>query len=110
MRIPTANLLATIALALCAPGAMAQGMTGAGGSGGAGGGADPRGLVVVREVVPASRCATREPAADRISVKSESMMRYGLAQVPPLDPARKVNEVSCTQPFDFLGKGNLCCI
>ena len=31
------------------------------------------------------------------------------ATPPPLDPSRKVNVVSCTQPFDPLGKGNLCC-
>ena len=109
MRILTANLLATIALALCAPAALGQGMAGAGGTGGAGAGGDSRRVVVVREVERTSACVTREPAAPG-SVTREPLSRDRLSQAPALDPSRKVNEVSCTQPFDFLGKGNLCCI
>ena len=109
MRSLTANLLATIALALCAPAALAQGMPGAGGTGGAGGGGDSRRVVVEREVERTSACVAREPAA-RGSVTREPISRDRLSQAPALDPTRKVNEVDCTKPFDFLGKGNLCCI
>jgi hypothetical protein len=113
MRILTANLLATIALALCAPAALAQGMspgtTGAGGTGGAGGGGDSRRVVVVPEAERTSACIAREPAAPG-GVARELITRDRLSQEPALDPSRKVNEVNCTQPFDFLGKGNLCCI
>lgn len=104
MRILTANLLATIALALCASAALGQGMTGAGGTGGAGGGADSRREVVVREADRSSPCAPRG-----LSTR-EPVTRERLSQAPPLDPTRKVNEAVCTKPFDFLGKGNLCCI
>ena len=109
MRTLIASLLATTALSICASAALAQGTPGAGGTGGAGGGIDSRRGVVVREAAPTSLCVSREPAT-RVAVRSDSMSRYGQGQVPPLDPTRKVNEVSCTQPFDFLGKGNLCCI
>jgi hypothetical protein len=125
MRILTANLMATVALVLCAvlcaPAALAQPMprsigvvqpgppmsAGAGGTGGAGGGADSRSVVVVPVVQEADRtsaCVTRGPPT------RAPVTREGLSQAPALDPARKVNEVNCTQPFDFLGKGNLCCI
>lgn len=107
MRSLTANLLATIALALCAPAALAQGMTGAGGTGGAGGGGDSQRVVVVPVVQEAERtsaCVTPGPAA-RVPVTRE-----GLSQARALDPSRKINEAVCTKPFDFLGKGNLCCI
>jgi hypothetical protein len=122
MRILTANLLATVVLAtFISTSALAQGMyqssqpvppglVGGGGTGGAGGGAESRGLVVVREVARTSPCVTREPATVRQSVAAESMTRYAAGQVPPLDPSRRVDLVSCTQPFDFRGKGNLCCI
>jgi len=109
MRTLIASVLATSVLSLCASAAVAQGITGAGGTGGAGGGVDARRVVVVREAAPASLCVTRDPAT-RVTARSDSMSRYGQGQVPPLDPSRKVNEVSCTQPFDFQGKGNLCCI
>ena len=120
MRISIGNLSVSLALGLLfASAAVAQsayrpidsgqqriapGMAGAGGTGGAGGGAEPRRGMVVSEADRSSPCAprglpTREP-----------ITRERLSQAPALDPTRKVNEVDCTKPFDFLGKGNLCCI
>ena len=125
MRILTANLMATVALVLCAvlcaPAALAQpmhrsigvvqpeprGLAGAGGTGGAGAGADSQRVAVVPVVQEADRtsaCVTRGPAA------RAPVTREGMSKAPALDPSRKVNAVNCTQPFDFLGKGNLCCI
>ena len=109
MRILTANLLAILSLAFCAPAALAQGMTGAGGAGGAGGGADANRRVVVRDTDRSPPCVTREPAAPG-SMSREPLSRDRLSRAPALDPSRRVNVVSCTQPFDPLSKGNLCCI
>ena len=109
MRILTANLLATVAISLCAPAALAQGPAGAGGTGGAGGGLESRRVVVVREAERDSLCVARENSL-RAPAMREPISRDRLSKAPPLDPARTVNVADCTKPFDFLGKGNLCCI
>lgn len=109
MRILSANLWAIVAISLCAPAALAQGPAGAGGAGGAGGGADSRRVVAVREVDRDSLCVAREDSR-RAPAMREPISRDRMSKAPPLDPARSVNAVDCTKPFDFLGKGNLCCI
>lgn len=107
MRTLMVNLLAAVAMALFAPAALAQnidrpastvpaGMEGAGGLGGAGGGGPGRAspVVAVREVDRNSACA----------------IRARLSQDPALDPTRRVIAIDCTKPFDFMGRGNICCI
>ncbi len=68
---------------------------GAGGGGGMGGG-DTGAARPIR----VSGCAAPERPVD---------LRTRGATPPPLDPTRKIYPVSCTQPFDPMGKGNLCC-
>ena|SRR5437868_1685713 len=74
---------------------------GAGGRGGEGGGG---GVGVRRVEVVAVACPAR-PAVERITRNDLDRGRTP----PPMDPARKILVVSCTQSFDPAGGGNLCC-
>jgi hypothetical protein len=88
---------AQLSYAQSAPQRAPMGMEGAGGSGGSGGGAAvPHGTIVTQSAV-----VNRNPAY---------VTRVRSAEPPALDPTRKVHEVDCTRPFEFLGRGNLRCM
>jgi hypothetical protein len=105
------NLLATVAVTLAAPIALAQspyrpapapvppGLVGAGGIGGAGGGATakPARVAVVGDV-------------DYVNRNPSYVTHTRTSEPPPMDPSRLIYEVDCTKPFYPLEKGNLRCM
>ena len=74
--------------------------SGAGGRGGEGGGSGSARRVEAGPSACAARIAAQPGARNDL---------YRGSAPPPLDPARKILAVNCTQAFDPAGGGNLCC-